>query len=162
MSLLTLLSQYCLAEGELRNLAPAVSGNEREQLQTPHGWDTGIMALPGLRSVQALPAVEASFQLWNRWKCSGESWGAEHHTPECWGWWSHQIIACPVVYKLQSQGLATSAQEDYSREVYCTGRALLKDNFLTIVASFIVFSASSACRCSTCKGRCSMAGSMSP
>lgn len=35
----------------------------------------------------------------------------------------------------------------------------LKDNFPTIVPSFIVFSASSACRCSICNGRCSMAGS---
>lgn len=93
-------------KGELKNWAPAVSGNERKWLQTPCGWDTGIMA----HCQDWDPSRH--FQLWksvsscgNWWKCSGESWGAEHHTPECWGWWSHQVTARPVIYKLQSQGL---------------------------------------------------------
>lgn len=93
---------------ELRNWAPAVSGNEKERLQAPRGWDTGIMHCQHWDPSR-------HFQLWKPasscgkwWKCSGESWGADHHTSEHWGWWSHQIIACPVMYKLQPQGLGHS------------------------------------------------------
>lgn len=82
-------------KGELRNWVPAASGNERERLQILCGWDT------------------------TAWHWGG-SWGAEHHTPEFWGWWCHQF---PVIYNCSPRGLATAAQEDCSREVYWTRRA---------------------------------------
>lgn len=144
-------------KGELRNWAPAVSGNEKERLQAPHGWDTGIMHCQHWDPSR-------HFQLWKPasscgkwWKCSGESWGADHHTSERWGWWSHHIIALSCT-NCSPRGLATAAQEDCSREVHCTCRSCAQGSFLAIVPSCIVSSASSLCKCSICKGRCSMAG----
>lgn len=147
-------------KGELKNWAPAVSGNERKWLQTPCGWDTGIMALPGLGSIQTLPAVEVSFQLWELvevqwWKLgcwAPHSWvlglviPSSHSTP------CHLQTAVPGAWPLLHRRTAAG-------KVTAHAEPVLKDNFLTIVPFFIVFSASSPRRSCICKGRYSMAGS---
>lgn len=117
-------------EGELRNWATEVSGNERKQLQAPHGWDTGIMALPGLGSVQTLPGVEASFQLWELvevqwWKLgcwAPPSWVLglvipSNHSMPC-----HLQTAVPRAWPQLHR-------RDCSREVYCTCRACAQGLF---------------------------------
>lgn len=159
MSLLTVPSQCCLVGERIKELGSSSVRQWKRGIAGPswvrrrhHGTArTGICShTSSSRSFQLWEAVEVQ---WWKLRCwAPHPWVLglvipSNHSMPCYlqtavpGSW-------PQLHRRTAAGKFIAHAEP-----------VLKDNFLTIVASFAVFSTSSACRCSICKGRWSMAGS---
>lgn len=157
MCLLILPSQCCLVQGRIKELGSSSVRQWKGATADPLWVRHNILALPGLGSVQTLPALEASFQLWELvevqwWKL---------------GCWAPPLLSAGAGDPINTLSFTTAVPGAWPQlhrrtaagKFIAHAEPALKDNFPTIVPSFIVFSASSASRCSICNGRCSMAGS---
>lgn len=105
MCLLILPSQCCLVQGRIKELGSSSVRQWKGATADPLWVRHNILALPGLGSVQTLPALEASFQLWELVEVQWWKLG-------CWAphsWVLGLVIpSIPCHLQLQSQGLGRS------------------------------------------------------